>query len=545
MDGNQGSSCIVWFDPIGAANPAQPQFILRLKEIVDIVHFSSDEDSCLHLIQSLENETIVLITSGNGAASFLPRVEQLKQIDSIFIFCFRKGDFQPLKDRFKKIVDIFIDFQLLCDSAREQATFLDQFAQNLAILDYYHSSTQDLNEQSARFLWFQLAKDLLLRLPYRPDAKAEMIRFCRLYYQDNPRELLKITEFEKTYNPQSVLKWYTDECFVYKLINKALRSQDIDQLARFAFLISDLSTRLQQEQRDHPTLSSPPFTVHRGSQLRRLEVERLTQTAHQLVCAPGFWSTSRNSGRAISFTSKRALRDDLVSVLFEIDCTADDRTTKVVYADVSPYSVHSREQEILYDLGTCFRVDSFHWQGDLCKIKLKAVDDPLSITSSYFQEKRHQLQNGDVDFCLGILYSDLGRYQPAKKYFERILAVANAEDRVWLEWHLGRMEFYQSRLGQAQRHFQRAYRLLINAKPPRIQESALVLESIATAMQAEGRLNEALEKHQEVLKSPTRISQRRSHRSPTQSDQHRKCSLSTGAVSSGLRVLPSSSAITQ
>ena len=67
-----------------------------------------------------------------------------------------------------------------------------------------------------------------------------MIRFCRHYYQDNPFELSRIKSFEETYEPQSILKWYTAESFVYKMINKALRSQDIDQLHRFAFLISDL-----------------------------------------------------------------------------------------------------------------------------------------------------------------------------------------------------------------------------------------------------------------------------------------------------------------
>ncbi|CAF3290443.1 unnamed protein product [Rotaria sp. Silwood2] len=92
---------------------------------------------------------------------------------------------------------------------------------------------RDSCSKSATFMWYQLLTDILLKIPYDDDndvngACKEMIDECRLYYADNESELRKIDDFEKYYNSEQALYWYTCDSFVYILLNRAFRTENID-----------------------------------------------------------------------------------------------------------------------------------------------------------------------------------------------------------------------------------------------------------------------------------------------------------------------------
>lgn len=123
-----------------------------------------------------------------------------------------------------------------------------------------------------------------------------MIRFCRRYYRNNQDELERIAEFEQKYRPENVVFWYTKESFVYRMINKALRSQDIDQLERFSFLVVDLSRCLGNQYLNMLQNSVSPYPAYCGVRLRKTEVDRLIGSVGQVMCAQGFWSTRRHRG---------------------------------------------------------------------------------------------------------------------------------------------------------------------------------------------------------------------------------------------------------
>lgn len=87
---------LIWCDPqIGKTNDTM-LITKELREINDCVIQFSDQVNCVNYIQSVENEKIFLITSGKAAVSLLPEIKSSKQIDSIFIFCFKVDRYQHL-----------------------------------------------------------------------------------------------------------------------------------------------------------------------------------------------------------------------------------------------------------------------------------------------------------------------------------------------------------------------------------------------------------------------------------------------------------------
>jgi hypothetical protein len=62
------------------------------------------------------------------------------------------------------------------------------------------------------------------------------------------QELKKIEEFHSTYHQEKVLEWYTKDSFVCRLLNKALRTKNIDLFFLYRFLLQVMQSQLALHQ---------------------------------------------------------------------------------------------------------------------------------------------------------------------------------------------------------------------------------------------------------------------------------------------------------
>ena len=246
-DANKESTTLLWFDPKIGSSEDNEKTKQQLRSINDFVIFHTDLDRCVNFIQSVDKENILLITSGSKASQLLPLVAHLRQVDSIFIFCIKQDRYQHLIDEYPKIIGIYVCLDDLCSSIRHEIERVDQQLQTLSVFDSHQKSTKDLSQQSGEFLWLQLFHYVIIRLPRQQQAKQQMIDVCRQYYRGNTKELQLIDEFQRDYHPEDAIRWYSKQSFVYKMVNKALRSEDLDQLQTFRFFIGDLSQSLARE----------------------------------------------------------------------------------------------------------------------------------------------------------------------------------------------------------------------------------------------------------------------------------------------------------
>ncbi|CAF1319268.1 unnamed protein product [Didymodactylos carnosus] len=95
------------------------------------------------------------------------------------------------------------------------------------------TTMHNLSAETARFLWFQLFRDVIRKLPVTQESKTELIDKLKEYYISNYRQLIRIKEFELTYGSKNAIHWYTTVSFISDIINKALRTSDIDALYSF------------------------------------------------------------------------------------------------------------------------------------------------------------------------------------------------------------------------------------------------------------------------------------------------------------------------
>ncbi|CAF3827795.1 unnamed protein product [Rotaria sp. Silwood1] len=499
-DDNKESTTLIWFDPNIGSREDTEKTKEQLRLINDYVVFSTDLEQCATFIESVDKEKVFLITSGSKASQILSRTSSCRQLDSIFIFCLKKERYEHLFNEYSKIVGIYVKLDDLCQSIEEQIDLVNRHMQTFSFFDQHEKALKDLSEESAAFLWFQLFNYVVARLPRNQQAKQQMIQICKDYYRGNKKEIRAIEDFEKTYRSEDSILWYSKQTFVYKLINKALRTEDINLLYIFRFFIGDLSEALQQEHTKILSSKHKILNVYRGVKLDKEEFDKLKENQGKLVSTNGYLSTSQRKSLALSFAMKPTKRIDVIPVLFHIQCDIKQVNKNIIFADISEFSQYPHEEEVLFDLNACFIIESIEEQESLQIITMNLSNEGQKITKDYLDLTRQETEELSVSIVFGRLLCNLGEYDKSQKYFEQLLNDSKDEDRAWIEFNIGRTLDFKGEWKRARKYFERAYDRMMKSEPARIIDSAHVLNYLGNILSYQRKYDEALDYHQRALK---------------------------------------------
>ncbi|CAF1432879.1 unnamed protein product, partial [Didymodactylos carnosus] len=290
--------------------------------------------------------------------------------------------------------------------------------------DYIILILSELTKESAEFLWYQLIRDYLINIPKTVNSQQEMIDKCRSYYRGNQSYLKYVNEFQETYKTnQNGIKWYTKTSFIYRLVNQALRTEDIEALLTLRYYIVDLCTWLKQESDElKEYLCRITITLYRGLKLSDDEIEKLKNNIDNLISTNGFLSTSKSIEIACAFAT---------NVLFEIKVNTE--VENIIFAHISEYSMIKGEGEVLFDLGTTFRITNVEYNDNIklwIVSMIDDVDEGFNIIKDYIKmkkQKMNEIMTGKISFSSGWLLIEMGQYTKAIYYFENLLQYTTNE----------------------------------------------------------------------------------------------------------------------
>jgi tetratricopeptide (TPR) repeat protein len=244
----------------------------------------------------------------------------------------------------------------------------------------------------------------------------ELISLCEKEYEGSNGQLRIIHEFQRDYSPDEVLWWYSRESFFYKILNKALRSQNIHVLFLFRSFISDIYHQLQHHK------CKRPIRVYRSQLMSSDELANLKQYIGQFISVSSFLSTTTQRQVAIFYMGTGTPLDDLQRVLFEIDADPDVVTTKP-FADISSYSEFDSESEVLFMLSSIFRLNNISCDSDqMWIIRMTLCGDEEHELKQVLVHMKRQNGIGDTNlWTLGNILRKMGKFDLAEKYMCRFL----------------------------------------------------------------------------------------------------------------------------
>lgn len=280
------------------------------------------------------------------------------------------------------------------------------------------------------------------------DARDQFLKECRTQYRGNSSQLAKILEFEQTYRACDVIYWYTKPDFLFRIINRALRSGDTLLLFKFRYFLVDMCKSLQDTA---ITQSSLPTHVYRGAILAKEVVENLN--VGSCITVTSFFSSSSNIQVARQFTidaptgmllnHDRNDKDQFVLYEIAVDPTTI-RVADIIVANVSSQSFFPAEEEVLFGPSTIFNITMIKYDDEHYRWNIK-MDVSTNFSTIKHEQKAYiseSLRNTTATCLFGCILIDIwSQYTQAHNFFRDLLQKLPTDhvDRLHVFYQLGRV----------------------------------------------------------------------------------------------------------
>ncbi|CAF1140624.1 unnamed protein product [Adineta steineri] len=363
---------LVWLDEDIFSSNVYADISVQLRHMINYLKMFNDVMKCSKYITRIRTEKVFLIVSDLMLTKIRSIIDKIPEIVAVYVFRPNESvaDIQREVPQFLKLSGIFNDLQLLLNQLRmdiESHTNSIIPMTLLSSIETKEKSIKDLNIEQATFMWFQLLIELLIRSSKDDVSKEDLIHECELFYKNNVVEQQKIGEFKSAYVADDAIRWYTKDSFLYRLLNKAFRTENFEIIYKFRFFIIDLQNQLSTKYLESLEYLPESLTLYRGQAMNMNEIETFRTNASGFVSFNSFLSTTFNEDLARIFAGEGRTINE--AVLFKM--CIDTAKSKKPFAVVTG----SAEEEVLLSMGMVFQIQSVeHQPSGLWIITLLAVE---------------------------------------------------------------------------------------------------------------------------------------------------------------------------
>ncbi|CAF1382657.1 unnamed protein product [Didymodactylos carnosus] len=448
----------------------------------------------------VDHEQVFMIISGAFANEVVPLVHTTPQLYSIYIFCSDKTEHEIWINKFTKVKGLFTEIEPVCDLLKQHTKQCDRDLSPISILSPTDYQMNDLNDIEPSFMYTQLLKEILLDAEYEDNARQELRQLWRDYYHDNEFQLKIIDEFERDYNPDLAIWWYTREYFTYSMLNRALRTIDIDHVIKMGFFLCDIHRQIQRVHAEASQIRDLR-TVYRGQGMYNIEFEKLQKSIGGILSFNNFLSTSTDRQVSLLYAQSSAENSLMIGILFEIHI--DIANTSTPFASLENISYFSSENEILFSMHSTFRIgemrkiDERVWQVQL--ISTNNNDEQLKTLTELMRKET----SGNTEYDrLGRLMIKMGEFDIAEEIYQILLDEAvgrNEKELAHIYHQIGRIKDEKGDYDQAFTFYQKTLEIKQNDLSSNQRDLADIYTDIGVVYKNIGDYVSALSFYQKSL----------------------------------------------
>ncbi|CAF1396031.1 unnamed protein product, partial [Rotaria sordida] len=493
---------LLWLDGnLDESNEDFQNSIKQLQLTVDTIEKFRDADECLNYISSFKNQKAFLIVSGTLTENVLPRVHGMSQIYAIYIFCRKKSKYEQWETKeWPKVRGVFTEIHSICASVQQSARECDDDTVGIT------------GELESSFMYTTFFKEILLEIDF--DEKKtipELADYARQQkvYANNKKGLELINEFAQKYHgniDNNPVRWYTAECFTYKMLNKALGNLDVNTLLKTGFFMRDLHQNIQKLHDEQLNDKDNPFPsiVYRGQTMTQQDFEIKIQP-DKLMSYNNFLSTSELRNVAVGFIRRKLPSDNTkIGLLFII--TIDPPIKSVPYARIAKFSKFPDEKEILFSTHTVFRVGQIkeiqEEEMKIWQVKLTLTSDGIDEQLSALTEQIRMEITGTGWQRMGLLLWKMSENDKAEQVFTMLLDQEpdDENNQAYCYQAIGLMKDKQGQYNVAIEFYEKSLDINEKILPPNHPSLATSYNNIASVHKNMGDYSKALEFYEKALK---------------------------------------------
>ncbi|CAF3374934.1 unnamed protein product [Rotaria sp. Silwood1] len=485
---------IVWLDL--KSETLNESVMNQLRKMINSINVFSDTEQCINYLSQIQHEQIFMIVSNFFDLKFFSIVEEISQIDSIYVLYDKKIDYKE----YKKIKGIFNSIELIYNELKRDIYLCQRSLTPISIINPNSNSITDLNELDETFICSQLIKDISINMNYNEQAKTDLVEYCRVQYAGNRYQLQIINEFEHDYNRPSPIWWDTRDCFTYSMINRALRVQDTELIIRMGFFIRDLHEHIE---RIYSKMGkSHSLTVYRGQGMLNIDFEKLVKNKHGLISFNNFFSASTDRQLSLNFAKQSLNNTNLTCVLFQMHINPLIASSPFISLDKISYHTNHKKG-ILFPMYTIFRINEIKQiENHLWQVNLTLTnnnDEQLIRLTEYIR----QVTDGETGMHrMAKLMLTMGKIDKAKEIYLALLKTTNNDDKKELAHiHHQLAYIYEQKddLINALSHYDQSLNIFLTYLPINDPKLCPTYSNIGLILKKRGNFNSALEFLQHAL----------------------------------------------
>ncbi|CAF1129348.1 unnamed protein product [Adineta ricciae] len=443
---------LFWLD--NDFNNKHSQNSLReLQQIVDIIETYTDVDKCIMAINSLSNERLCLISCGSLGETTVPVIHNRPQVDTIYIFCQNRTRHEQWARNWSKVKGVYTDFDLICKSLKQTRQDQGQDLVSISFVGANDVSTQNLNGLDKSYMYTQILKEIFLTINFEQRHFREFLNHCRAHSRGTLEDEEIIKQISQNYQQRNAIYLYTQETFLYSMINRDLRTMNVDAMIKTAVFIRDLHNQIarlhSQEYGRHRPLEL--LKLYRSQSLSNEDFDKLSKSNGGLLSFNQFLSTSKKKEVSLELIRKKEQTTDSVQILFVM--TIDPSKSSTPFANISSQSNFQKEEEILFSMHAIFRIEKIE-PTDSCDLLKKVY---LTLTNENDQQLqqlteclRNETEGSTGWYRLGKLMLKLGQYTKAESLYQILLNEnPNEHERAHIHCQLGLSKYHQGKYSEA------------------------------------------------------------------------------------------------
>ena len=492
---------IVWLDEnISDTDEVYQNSVNRLRHIATSIHIFRDIKVCTQFLNTIKTEKIIMLISNDFISQVWPCIRTMPQLHSVYIIS-PNGEKQIFPDiQSDKFKGIYTKVEPISDSIKHHNNH--RYEQDSLIMSIIPSSKytkKQLPKLNQTFLYWMIVKLIITSTKYERDTHKEALKkFVELSRQQHETELKIIEEFEQNYHQHSPVWWYTRNCFITSMVNRAFQFQDIEILYRMGFFIQDLYQQLERLQQTNKI----PSTVYKIHHVSTEDFEKMRNIKGHLLSFDHFIMADSDYQSSLNLVRRAKTNNKGIGVIFEMKIESKHSSTPFASLQKLSYSPE-QEKFIFFFMHSIFRI-----------VDVKEIEDriwmiELTLTSNHDEQVRclTELLKEETQQSIGWLklpefMSNVRDFDQAKQLYYSLLQLIPENDvlkigRIYNE--LGNIDDQLGDYASALVFYQKAIEIRQEYLPANHRSLSVSYNNIGEAQRQLGDYFNALSTHQKTL----------------------------------------------
>jgi hypothetical protein len=405
---------IVWLDIMRSMSNIDHETHQNLQDVGESLKIFHESNACVNYLFHINDldVSVVLILSNGDIELIVPFIDALPHLYRIYVYA-SKGSLAKhsrTNNHAKVYGTVFQDIKSTVDHLKVD---LKIYQNEFVAVSFITDDEMNVgNRNDPSFLYNQLLKDILLK-DFEQDkdelARAEMLAYLRQTLSNRSTSSQLIDEFDRQFSPERAIYWYTRDCFLYQILNNALWTPKPIVLYKLRYFIRHLHQQIISVAANQPKLPVSTM-IYRGQRMKMNEFNIFNKGTGGLLSFNNFLSTSLDQNVAKLFATVSKGMTDEISIIFEMDIQGGKQIYPYIRVGELGF-FNDKEQEILFSLGTVFRIDKIKkLDENHYAINLSVNHESDEALKKYIEKLRRKTRSTHPLTSLIKLMDEMGQY---------------------------------------------------------------------------------------------------------------------------------------